>query len=125
MRVSDEFMIQNVAVMNCKWEIVDATRRLVCIITCTLCTSSIRYSLFLIIIIIISDVILRMGNVEGRSETRRTRKLIRFKIMIMKTSWHDGCHRTRLYCGHTTDVSGDNTPRQPISTTIQKRFHPK
>lgn len=53
---------------------------------------------------------MRTGNVEERSETRRTRKLIRFKIMIMKTSRHDGCHRTRSRCGHTTDVSDDSTP---------------
>lgn len=66
------------------------------------------------------------ADVFGRSlgGGRRARKLIRFKIMIMKTSRHDGCHRTR--CGHTTDVSGDNTPRgRPISGAIQKRFHPK
>lgn len=96
--------------MNRKWEISSASRRLYAC-TIILCTSSILYcSLFLIIIIIVPDVIKKTGNVEERSETRRTKKLIRFKIMIMKTSRHDGCHRTRSRCGHTTDVSDDSTP---------------
>lgn len=113
--------------MNRKWEIASAARRLYAC-TIILCTSSCIYcSLFLIIIIIVPDVIMRTGNVEERSETRRTRKLIRFKIMIMKTSRHDGCHRTRSRCGHTTDVSDDSctppTDLQDYSKTISPQVN--
>jgi len=57
------------------------------------------------------------------SEKRRAGKLIRFKIMIMKTSRHDGCHRTHY--GHTTDVSGDNTPSPPNLRGYSKTISPQ
>lgn len=124
-RVSDGFLIRNSAAHNNEPQMGNRGRDSETLRSTCNITSRTSPQFVFTLLLSSSQLSFRRGRRDIRclwGGGRRARKLIRFKIMIMKTS---AARRMSLNTLRA-HVSGDNTPYcSPISGAIQKRFHPK